>query len=240
MVMAWVLYVATLLYAAFWFGVDSAAGEFLRYAFHLLRPSTWQDQDYIRGTLQWDCYGLRLARLAMLILLHAGALVWLWLTVNWPIAAAATFASIGVTLSLPWLNERTAPCRVGAERKHFRAVLEAARTLPRLEKLTLEIEGCNFEYQHDEDAPEAFLLRRSKDRIDDSSLGDLGFFLPKNRVAMMLSGEDGFVELLEPGERPGAFEYQLYGVPHHYVHRWSVEYEPGLFFSRYDIPDDEF
>lgn len=237
--MAWVLYSATMLYAAFWFCIDPWAVDLLWYLRHLSRLSAWREPGFLRGTMHWNVYGSRLAKLAALLSLHLTALVWVWMTTIWPVAAIVSFVSLGAAAALPWLHERTAPLRIGSERKHFRAVLEAARSLPKLQMLTLEIEGREFAYQHDDDAPETFKLHQADDSNDHGQLGPIGFFLPHNRIAMMINGEEGFVELLEPGERPSSFEFRLFDVVHRYKLRWSVEYEPGLFYSSYAWPLDD-
>lgn len=237
--MAWVLYVATLLYSAYWFCIDPWAVELLWFVRQLSRLSAWLEPGYLRGTMRWNAYGSRLAKLAALLSLHLAALVWLWMTAIWPIAAIASVVSLGAAAALPWLHERTAPLRIGSERKHFRAVLEAARTLPKLQMLTLEIDGRAFDYRNDDEAPETFKLQRADDSHDHGTPGSIGFFLPHNRIAMMINGEEGFVELLEPGERPSSFEFRLFDVVRNYKLRWSVEYESGLFYSSYAWPLDD-
>jgi len=246
----WLLLLLNLAVMVVWFCHDASAGMMVDSLWGL-----WVTQDgklrYLWAFLRWRTYGSRFCAAVVFVSLQIGGLTWLatripagdlmgW--IGWWLGVVIT---IGVISLLPKFWQWSGGYRIWLRRRHFIAILETLRHLPRDDQSTFKVNGVTYRYLPDPEWTTGFLLKSHMPLVPWLEGHFIfGIFTPEqDRISLAFhEGRykwDYLVEAIPDDIEPLPIQVTPYEHYWTYHFRDSKSLAPGFRLSRYEQVESE-
>jgi len=246
----WLLLLLNLAVMVVWFCHDAYAVCAIDPLFGLGRIEDGQTT-YLQGFLPWDPYGSRAVLALIFLTVQLGVLIGLLLrTPAGDIAAlvwglVGWLVSLGVILMLPKFWKWSTAYRLALQKRHFIAVLQEIRRLPRDCQTQFVRDEITYDFQPDQQSDAAFVLERIRPPVGLLEQQHwMGFWnAEQDRLSLVVhmdgTGLDFLVESLPDENKPGPIRVTPERHLWTYHLRTSRRLAPGFRLNRYEQVESE-